>query len=236
VLLLIGAAAAVCFAQPDGLSVHTWVREDIFAGLMAGDMERFNQGRAKIKEILDKDPNNINALGWEGGALLFDASRAFAAGNHAEAARLIAKARELTDRSTNQNRDVGPIATLAASHVYLGERFPEPHKTEAIRRGRELFLQLRQAQEQMLDRLPLHIKGELLAGLAQSADRLGMNDTAAAELRDITNRMPGTVYASRAQRWLDNPGGSRPSMVCLTCHEPGRLENARQRQTAPGAP
>ncbi len=53
-------------APPKGLSVSTWVREDIFTGWMAGDAERFSQGMKKLDAILAANPGAADALAWRG--------------------------------------------------------------------------------------------------------------------------------------------------------------------------
>jgi len=76
------------------------------------------------------------------------------------------------------------------------------------------------------DQLPVHLKGELLAGLAQAAERLGEREDAKGYLKCIVDTMPRTPYQARAQKWLDEPQtASKSAIICQTCHEPGRLKN-----------
>jgi hypothetical protein len=78
------------------------------------------------------------------------------------------------------------------------------------------------------------LRGELLAGLAQAAERLGERDESRAYLTEITNLLPGTPYETKAKKWLEQPEAANNSTImCQTCHEPGRLENvlaAQKRQ------
>ena len=49
--------SALTFAQkPEGLSVYTWTREDISAGLIGGNFEQLNIGMKKLDEILKQNP------------------------------------------------------------------------------------------------------------------------------------------------------------------------------------
>ena len=56
------------------LTVHTLVREDIFAGFIGDDMKRFERGEKNIELLLEQRPNQKgNLLAWKGGALLYRA-------------------------------------------------------------------------------------------------------------------------------------------------------------------
>ena len=85
---------------------------------------------------------------------------------------------------------------------------------------------LEELQKSAVDQLPVHLKGELLGGLAQAAERLGDREEAKGYLKRIVDTMPGTPYQARAQKWLDEPEtAGKSAIVCQTCHEPGRLKN-----------
>ena len=91
-ILLLTASALPAQTPPNGIRVSTWVREDIFAGFMGNDMERFSSGMKKLDDILASDPRSADALAWKGGAGLWLAARAHEAGRTAEFELLYAKA------------------------------------------------------------------------------------------------------------------------------------------------
>ena len=75
-----------------------------------------------------------------------------------------------------------------------------------------------------VERLPLHMKGELLSGLAQTAQRTGRTDEANAQIERILALLPDTPYATRARQWKDDPATRATTTVaCQTCHAPGTL-------------
>jgi hypothetical protein len=87
-------------------------------------------------------------------------------------------------------------------------------------------------QSAIVDKLPLHMKGELLAGLAESAQFTGRGDEATAHLERIVSTMAGTAYAARAQQWKDAPAArAQTRLACQTCHGPGTL-TARMAEVA----
>ena len=73
--------------------------------------------------------------------------------------------------------------------------------------------------------MPLHLKGELLGGMAQTAQRTGHATEAAEFVERILTSMPGTAYAAVAQKWKDEPqAAANTSLLCHSCHDAGRLE------------
>ena len=78
-LMVFFATVAVAVAQsPEPplsdarLSVNTLVREDIFAGFIGDDMERFSRGEKNIRLLIEKRPAaKAVLLAWQGGATLY---------------------------------------------------------------------------------------------------------------------------------------------------------------------
>jgi hypothetical protein len=218
--------------QQSRLSVHTQVREDIFAGYMADDMDRFAIGAKKLEAMLAENADNVHALSWAGSTELFRAIKAHESGKQADFRALYAGAKNKMERARAlAPKDGGVLAVQGASLILFGDRLPQPERTEAYTQGRAFFKELASMQQPMMDRMPVHLRGELLAGLAQSAQRLGDWEDARSYLNQIVTGMAGTPYERKAKRWLDEPASAEKSaLVCQTCHEPGRLENVLRAQ------
>src|ERR1700738_2966313 len=78
VLVILVTAAAAQSAGPSlsdsRLSVNTLLREDIFSGFLAGDMERFARGEKNIDLLLEQRPAEKPVLlAWKGLAKLYRA-------------------------------------------------------------------------------------------------------------------------------------------------------------------
>jgi hypothetical protein len=68
------------------------------------------------------------------------------------------------------------------------------------------------------------LRGELLGGLAQSAQRTGRNEEAAQFVDKILAALRETPYEPIAKKWKANPqSAATTSITCLTCHDAGRL-------------
>jgi len=71
-----------------------------------------------------------------------------------------------------------------------------------------------------------HIRGELLAGLATTAQRTGRIQEMDLFLDKIFELMKDTPYESVARQWKKNPeAAGKIQLTCLTCHDAGRLTN-----------
>jgi tetratricopeptide (TPR) repeat protein len=206
--------------------VSTLVREDLFAGWQADDLERHERGMKNIELLLEQRPHaKADLLAWKGGGKYFGAilaheakkSEAFEA-LYQEALALFAEARKLDPKSG------GVPAIVGGSNVLFADRLPEKHRAKAWSEAYDHFLILWGQQSEFVDRMPVHIRGELLAGLAQSAQRTGRQEELGQYLDKIMELLPGTAYEREAQRWKDNPERAATGNIsCKSCHSDGRL-------------
>jgi tetratricopeptide (TPR) repeat protein len=225
------ALTAFCFAeiteeQLRKLTVHAQVRENIFAGFMVNDITRFEQGEKRLDQILGEQPDSGAALAWKGGATLYRAVRAHEAGDAAGFQKTYGEALRILERAYDvAPRNQGVLATYGGSLVVFAGRLPEREQRDAWERARKLYTELEREQAPAVEKFPPHIKGELLAGRAQAEVRLGNWEAARPYLERLA-AMEGTPYAARARMWLDKPeAAAKSSITCMTCHEPGKLEN-----------
>jgi hypothetical protein len=108
--------------------------------------------------------------------------------------------------------------------AFLGERLAPQHRAENWTESYAAYQVIWKAQSANLERLPVHIKGELLAGLAETAQRTGRAEESRHYVDEILRVLPGTPYEARARKWKENPElAARTSLACQTCHDPGRL-------------
>jgi hypothetical protein len=193
-LVLTAAAAAVQAPEPPlaetRLTVHTLLREDVFAGLNANDMERFARGERNIDRLLELRPaDKASLLAWKGGTMLFRAVRAHEAGRASEFQERYAQARSL-------------FAEAYASYQLLWK-----------------------VQAPILEQLPVHLRGELLGGLAVTAQRTGRTQEVGPVLDRMLAVLRDTPYEPAARAWKEKPEAALTTrLTCLTCHDGGRLE------------
>lgn len=210
------------------LPVSTLVREDVFAGLMAGDMIRFERGAENVDRILAERPDERgSALIWKAGVTLFRSVLARERGDQAAYQRFLREANEYyAEGERAAPKNISVIAGTAGSLVILTDRLAPEDQPELWEKCYRNFRNIADLQMPMMDKLPLHLKGELLSGLAQSAQRTGRLDEAAGYLEQLLVQLPESPYGPVAKKWRSDPGfATRSSLVCKSCHDPGRLEN-----------
>lgn len=220
------STAAVCWAQPkpENLPVSTWVREDVFAGILVGDMERFEAGVKKLETYLADHRDSGDALAWLAGTQLLRAVRAHEAGDRAAFQRHYDQAMATFARAA-ADKNQAVFAITGGSFTVMADRLPPELREAAYQRAYDNYVALKAAQAPYFDKLPVHMRGEVLAGLAQAADRIGKPDESKHYLAQLVAALPGTPYESRAKKWMERPEMAKTtSLTCQTCHDAGRLQ------------
>jgi hypothetical protein len=208
------------------LPVHTLLREDVFAGFMDNDMTRFARAERNIDVLMGERPGERgNLLAWRGSTSLYRAVLAHDAGNAGEFERHLQIARDAfaaAAQTTSGNEGVAAIT--GGSFAVFADRFPPDHRAAAWAQAYEAYSTLWKQQGAIVDKLPVHHRGELLAGLAQSAQRTGRTEEAAQHLDRMLALLQGTAYEVTAKQWKANPTvAANTTLTCKNCHNPGRL-------------
>jgi hypothetical protein len=212
------------------LWVSTIVREDLQAGYMANDNERFLRGERNVELLLAQRPEaRADLTAWKAGIALKRAVEADEAERSGEFERQYRKARDLFAEAARLDPDgLGRIAVTAGSYSAFADRLPPRHRRDAWKAAYQAYSAMWRLRESEAGKLPLHFQGELLAGMAESAQRSGHVAESAAFLKRILATLPGTPYAAMAKRWIESPEiAARTKLTCQTCHDAGRLK-ARQ--------
>ena len=230
-LLFVAIAGAKAQSPEPPLSdtripVHTLVREDIFAGFIGNDMVRFARGERNVEQLLkDRPDQRGNLLAWRGSAAMHRAVLAHEAGNNGEfLTRLEAARAAFAEAAKQTSGNEGVAAITGGTYAVFADRLPEPHRATAWTDAYANYSLLWQQQGSMIDKLPVHHRGEVLGGLVQSAQRTGRSDEMTQHLDRMLTVMKGTPYEATAQQWKDNPASAATTKVtCKACHNPGRL-------------
>lgn len=229
-LLLTGTVAAQQSASPPledkRLTIHTLVREDIFAGWMQDDLTRMSRGEANIEKLLVSRPDQkAPLLAWKGGATIYRAVKAREAGNAAEYARLYKTGMaELDEAKRAGPQDGGVHSIVGGSLLLFGDRLAPEHRSPSWEASYQSYNFLWGAQGAIADKLPPHHRGELTAGVVMSAQRTGRTAEANERLDKMLAVVKGTPYEAEALRWkADMKTAPTSSLVCKNCHDDGRL-------------
>ena len=225
-------ATGVAAQQPDSvlsdtrLTVHTLLREDIFAGWMSNNQGRFDKAAANLEILLKQRPaDKANLLAWKGGMSLYRAVVAHEAGKADEFARHFKEAQDgfaAAAALASGNDGVAPIT--GGSYAVFADRLPPQHRAAAWAQAYAAYSLLWKQQGAGIAQMPVHFKGEVLAGLTMSAQRTGRSEEAATYLDKMLELLPNTPYEETAKQWKANPASAATSdLTCKNCHNPGRL-------------
>jgi hypothetical protein len=228
-LMLLSVIAVACAATSGldpRLTVNTLVREDIFAGFLGNDMERFSRGERNLELLLEERPKSRpEILAWQGGAALYRAVLAHEQKRAGEFRQHYQRTLDLfAEAARLAPQNFGVAAVTGGSYSVFADRLPSQYRAAAWAKAYDAYRALWRAQAPVLEKLPVHMRGELLAGLTQTAQRTGHNDEMAMYLDKMLTVLANTPYEARAKKWKENPEmAARTSVTCQTCHDPGRL-------------
>lgn len=229
VLVTVAAAQSVEPPLSDTrLTIHTLIREDIFAGFLVDDLDKLSRGERNIEVLLEKRPSEkANLLAWKAGATLYRAVRAHENKRDEEFQQKYRTALDLFSQAKQivPNAD-GVAAVTGGVYVLFGDRLPKENRAAAWSQAYDSFRLLWKQQAPIVDKLPVHLRGELLGGLAQSAQRTGRTEEMTLYLDKILELLRETPYEPVARQWKKNPEtAANTSITCMTCHDSGRLSS-----------
>lgn len=236
-LSIILASVAIAYSSEiplddSRLTIHTLVREDIFAGFLQNDMERLSRGEKNIELLLEKRPKaKAELLAWKGGAMLYRSVVALEKNQRSEFDQKYKQSLAIFDEAKQLGPTIGGVAAVTGGSFGLfADRLPKEHRAAAWERAYNAFQILWNQQGAGIDKFPVHFRGEVLGGLTQSAMRTGRTKEANEFLDKMLVALAGTPYEPTAKKWKADPkSAENSSLVCMNCHESGRLENTLTR-------
>lgn len=213
--------------KPENSVPKSTVRSDIFAGILANDIERLNVRMKILESALKADPNSAGSLAWKAAGELTLAVHAYETGkqgdfdSHYEAA-----VHAFADAERLAPTNVGVYDVSGAAWGCLGDRLPAPLRAAAYETAyRSWQTALALSQDRLATMTP-HGRGELLAALAHASQRTGRTEEARQRLMEIVAALPGTPFEERARKWLDQPELiTKSSASCQSCHPQERLSS-----------
>jgi len=220
-MLLAAAIGSFVFGfQTAGERFDQVVRRDFFMGF-SGDTAALDRAMKTAEAVLKENPDQAEALVWQGAGYAFLSGRAFRDGDQGKGMEYWEKATSTMDRAVGlQPRNISVriprAATLAAAT--RSPAMPDFIRTPLMQAAMGDYEQAYQMQKSQFDSLSEHARGELLLGMADLQERLGQVERSRALLEIAATTLPKGAYAGRARKWLD--GGTIPDAerTCLGCH------------------
>lgn len=194
------------------------VRNDFFAGF-AGNRQALDRGMKACEEALSKNSNNAAAMVWHGAGNFYLGGAAFQAGDMATGQQLSEKGLgEMEHAVAIAPDNLGVRIPRGAVLLTASQDMPAQMARPLIDKGLADFEHSYELQAKIFDTLGTHPRGELLIGMASAYARTGKTEQADAMFERIRATLPGTPYASSAQKWLDTKTLAPREAGCLGCH------------------
>ena len=235
---LVLSAVVVCSAAQTAdallsdtrLTVHTLVREDVFAGFLGNDFTRMAKAEANIESLMKTRPDDkANLLAWRSGTAVTRAVAAHESGNAPEFAKYFAMAKEgfaEAAKLASGGQNDGVAAITGGTMALFADRLPAEHRAAAWQQAYDAYSILWKQQGAGIENMPVHFKGEVLAGMAQSAQRTGRAEESAQFVDRMLTVLANTPYEAMAKQWKAAPStAATTNLTCKNCHNPGRLQN-----------
>jgi hypothetical protein len=208
------------------LTVHTLLREDAFAGFLENDMVRFARAERNTELLLkDRPAERGNLLAWKGLTGMHRAVLAHEAGKADEFQRYFQAARDaFAEAGQLSSGNDGVAAITGGTLAVFADRLPQQHRAAAWSQAYAAYSNLWKEQAAIIEKLPVHHRGEVLSGLAQTAHRTGRTEESAQYVDKMLELLKGTPYEATAKQWKADPASAASSnLTCKNCHNPGRL-------------
>jgi hypothetical protein len=189
-------------------------------------MERLARGEKSIEVLLEKRPSaKADLLAWKGSATMYRAVHEYENNRSAEFQQKYRLALDLFSEANQLQQGGGGVSAITGgTYVVLGDRLPKENRAAAWAQAYDSYRLLWKGQASAVDKLPVHLRGELLGGLALSAQRTGHTDEVTTYLDKIIELLPNTPYEPVAKQWKKDPKVAANSVItCMTCHDAGRL-------------
>ena len=226
--LILFASTLAAQVPSNTLSVNWLVREDLFAGLLENDRDRLKKGIETLDSVASYY-DEPRVLCWRYLAEVTQAVWAYEAKDVTGFNRHYGLALTYLNRVrkvASGNDLVLPEIFEGAALMVLADRMPEAMRKGSKERAYQAYAKLDQLQGDSVEKLPMHMKGESLSGLAATAYQTGREAEMKKALERILSGMPKTPYATAAKKWIEEPESrARVKIACLSCHEPNRLGN-----------
>ncbi len=97
---------------------------------------------------------------------------------------------------------------------------PSPLTEEMLRKGISDYQRAFDLQKETLSSKSVHVRGELIFGLAEGLSRAGQIDQARDLFARLARELPDTPYAERAQIWGKEGKLPLDKTGCVGCHVP----------------
>jgi tetratricopeptide (TPR) repeat protein len=195
------------------------VRSDFFAGLR-GDQAALERAMAAAEETIDSDPQfAAEARAWHGSGLMFQSGQKFRQGELEAAGQLWDKAVQEMDQAGKSEPDNPAVLIPRAATWFAASRNVPPDMGQPVlKKALADYEHVYDLQKGFFDRLDIHMRSELLFGLADGYNRDGQPEQARGWFEKIVALGPQSGHYEQARQYLNGEKYSVTGLGCVGCH------------------
>jgi pentatricopeptide repeat protein len=202
-------------AHPDRFD--TKVRQDFFDGIR-GDQAALDRAMKLCADRLAANPNDAEAMVWQGAGVMFSSGQKFRAGDQATGVTLYTQGLAEMDKAVAlAPSDIGVRIPRGAVLLGMAPFVPEPERAKLLERGVSDYETTLDVQKAYFATLDLHSREQLLYGLVDGYANLGNTGKARAFYDRMSADAAGSELLARAKLRADGKAveGQAP---CEQCH------------------
>ena len=198
------------------------VRNDFFAGF-AGDNVAFDRAmKAAEQAIADSPGDAAEAMSWHGSGLLAMAGKKFAQGDVSGGMELWVKATQEMDKAGElAPRNIGVLIPRAASWLVASRQAPPQLAEPILAKALGDYETVYEIQKAYFDTLDVHMRSELLFGMADGYARQGNTAKARERFEQLAALGPKSGHLAQAESFLKGEKYTVTGIGCAGCHTGG---------------
>jgi len=194
------------------------VRTLYFAG-MSGDRASLEKAMAITTETLKSEPNHPEALVWHGGGVFYLSAEKFRNGDMQSGMEMYQKGTSMMDRAVElAPRNIGVLIPRGSGYMAASRAMPEQMGRPLLEKGVGDYEKAWEMQKGNLSNFSQHSIGELWFGIADGNARLGNTDRAKEFFTMMKDKLPGTPWAKKADKWFAEGKLAPADGRCVGCH------------------
>jgi len=209
--------AGILAAQQPARFDHK-VRDLYFAG-MGGDRASLEKAMAITTETLKAEPDHAEALVWHGSGVFFLSGEKFRAGDMQGGMEMFRQGTGMMDRAVElAPRHIGVLIPRGAGYMGASRGMPEQMGRPLLEKAVGDFEKAWEMQKSDLSGFSQHSIGELWFGIADGNARLGKSERAKEFFTLMKDKLPGTPWAKKAEKWFAEGKLGAADGRCVGCH------------------
>ena len=195
------------------------VRADFFAGF-AGDKDAMERAmQVSGKAIADDPKDSAEAMAWHGGGLMVLSGQKFQQGDFAAGGELWARAvAEMDKAGTLEPDNPGVLIPRAAVWFAASRQVPPERGRPLVEKAVADYEHVYEMQKTYFDTLDVHMRSELLFGLADGYKRNGNQDKAKFYFERLAAIGSASGHFDQAKQFLNGENYAIVGIGCVGCH------------------